>query len=220
MLVNGLNITVTKEPEADWRTLQAKVILTLNKTLDGVGAALATQQPAQVGTESVPAPDTDGDTSPKPDEATSLEACISEVLHKRVQPDLAQHGGAVELQAFQADTGTAWVELSGACDGYVQRYRYAASYLRCPSSVATVKERIEAVLRFYFEEARTTRRRRFFSHCVSSGQGSPRHKQLRERQKDKACRFFIIYVGRHRTLWSTASFLLAFMWVVAAPAAG
>jgi Fe-S cluster biogenesis protein NfuA len=72
-------------------------------------------------------------------EAAQIVAEIKELLDTRVRPAVAQDGGDILFDRFEADTGVLWLQMRGACSG-------------CPSSSATLKAGVENMLRHYVPE--------------------------------------------------------------------
>jgi Fe-S cluster biogenesis protein NfuA len=72
-------------------------------------------------------------------EAGQIVAEIKELLDTRIRPAVAQDGGDILFDRFEADTGVLWLQMRGACSG-------------CPSSSATLKAGVENMLRHYVPE--------------------------------------------------------------------
>ena len=64
---------------------------------------------------------------------------IKSLLDSRVRPAVAQDGGDILFESFDADTGVLTLRLRGACAG-------------CPSSTATLKMGVEQMMRHYVPE--------------------------------------------------------------------
>ena len=64
---------------------------------------------------------------------------IKELIETRVRPAVAQDGGDITFQRFDAETGIVHLTMRGACAG-------------CPSSTMTLKQGIENMLRTYVPE--------------------------------------------------------------------
>ena len=62
---------------------------------------------------------------------------IKELLDSRVRPAVAQDGGDIVFHGF--DRGVVYLHLRGACSG-------------CPSSIVTLKNGIENLLKYYVPE--------------------------------------------------------------------
>ena len=76
------------------------------------------------------------DASPAGEDDESVRR-IKELLETRVRPAVAQDGGDITFFGF--DKGVVYLSLRGACSG-------------CPSSVVTLKNGIENLLRYYVPE--------------------------------------------------------------------
>ena len=64
---------------------------------------------------------------------------IKALLDSRVRPAVAQDGGDILFDRFEAETGTLYLRMRGACAG-------------CPSSSATLKAGVEQMMRHYVPE--------------------------------------------------------------------
>ena len=64
---------------------------------------------------------------------------IKELIETRVRPAVAQDGGDIIFRGFDGDSGVVSLHLQGSCAG-------------CPSSVMTLKNGIENMLRHYVPE--------------------------------------------------------------------
>ena len=64
---------------------------------------------------------------------------IEEVMEEYVTPNVAQHGGQVNVLEFYMDTGILRTQLSGSCSG-------------CASSMATLKQGVESTLMHFVPE--------------------------------------------------------------------
>jgi Fe-S cluster biogenesis protein NfuA len=66
---------------------------------------------------------------------------IEEVMEEYVAPNVAQHGGQVNVIDFDIETGILSTQLSGCCSG-------------CASSTATLKQGIESTLMHFVPEVK------------------------------------------------------------------
>ena len=73
-----------------------------------------------------------------------VEQHIEDVLDRYVRHLLAADGGEAVLVRFDADDGTAWVQMGGACGG-------------CPSGITTLKRTIEQTIRRWVPEVKRVR---------------------------------------------------------------
>ena len=71
------------------------------------------------------------------DEDDEIVKQIRELIETRVRPAVAQDGGDITLRGF--DRGIVYLHLRGSCAG-------------CPSSIVTLKNGIENLLRYYVPE--------------------------------------------------------------------
>ena len=72
-------------------------------------------------------------------ETAQVVAEIKDLLDTRIRPAVAQDGGDILFNRFDADTGVVWLHMRGACSG-------------CPSSSATLKAGVENMLKHYVPE--------------------------------------------------------------------
>lgn len=83
-------------------------------------------------------------TGPAAEEADAgdddeIVAEIKGLLDSRIRPAVAQDGGDILFDRFEAETGTLYLRMRGACAG-------------CPSSSATLKAGVEQMMRHYVPE--------------------------------------------------------------------
>ncbi|QDH71992.1 NifU family protein [Brevundimonas sp. M20] len=72
-------------------------------------------------------------------EDTEIVAEIKSLLDSRIRPAVAQDGGDILFDAFNAETGVLSLRMRGACAG-------------CPSSSATLKAGVEQMMKHYVPE--------------------------------------------------------------------
>jgi Fe-S cluster biogenesis protein NfuA len=72
-------------------------------------------------------------------ERSEVEQQIEDVLDRWVRPGLGADGGNATLTRFDAESGTAWIRMTGACGG-------------CPSGPITLKRGIEQTVRRWVPE--------------------------------------------------------------------
>ena len=117
-------ISVTKAPDQDWAYLKP---LVLSGMVDHFLAGLPVLE----------------DNAENPEESnaddSSIVKEIKHLLDTRVRPSVAQDGGDILFDRFDADTGVLFLHLRGACSG-------------CPSSSMTLKSGIENMMRYYIPE--------------------------------------------------------------------
>ena len=68
-----------------------------------------------------------------------IMAQISQIIEDNIQPAVAGHGGMIQLQDFDMESGHVLVMLSGGCSG-------------CAMSSATLKMGVENMLKHYVPE--------------------------------------------------------------------
>ena len=64
---------------------------------------------------------------------------IKDLLDTRIRPAVAQDGGDILFNRFDAATGVVFLHMKGACSG-------------CPSSSATLRSGVENMLKHYVPE--------------------------------------------------------------------
>ena len=126
-------ITVTKDPAAEWPHLKAPVLAAIMDHYVA-GAPLM----AQGATGGGASPEGHSDEVYEGD-AAQVVAEIKDLLDTRIRPAVAQDGGDILFNRFEADTGVVWLHMRGACSG-------------CPSSSATLKAGVENMLKHYVPE--------------------------------------------------------------------
>jgi Fe-S cluster biogenesis protein NfuA len=72
-------------------------------------------------------------------DVAQIVAEIKDLLDTRIRPAVAQDGGDILFNRFEAATGVVWLHMRGACAG-------------CPSSSATLKSGVENMLKHYVPE--------------------------------------------------------------------
>ncbi|HVZ90296.1 MAG TPA: NifU family protein [Rhizomicrobium sp.] len=120
-------ISVTKGA-GDWKHLKAPVLAAI---MDHFTRGL----PVMTGSAAEEAQDAAvyGEGDPE------VIAQIKELIDTRVRPAVAQDGGDIIYKGFDGGTGIVFLHLQGSCAG-------------CPSSVMTLKNGIENMLRHYVPE--------------------------------------------------------------------
>ena len=124
-------ITVTRHAgDLEWRQLKAPILAaimehyTSGQPLYGTGAS-----GAAVG----------HDEDVYEGETAQIVAEIKDLLDTRIRPAVAQDGGDIVFNRFEASTGVVFLHMRGSCSG-------------CPSSAATLKAGVENLLKHYVPE--------------------------------------------------------------------
>ena len=120
-------ITVKKEEDLNWKDLKHSIISEINDYYSK-------------GNNVVVGKDLDKST-PKTKSAQSSEIInkINEVLDAKIRPAVARDGGDIKFKSFK--NGVVIVELKGSCSG-------------CPSSIITLKQGVQNLLRHYVSEVK------------------------------------------------------------------
>ncbi len=130
-------VAVTIAPGAAWSDAKPQVLAVL---LDH----FVTQTPlfaAGVAEFAVPADDERADFVDDPADADIIDQ-IKDLIETRVRPAVANDGGDISYRGFR--DGVVFLRMQGACSG-------------CPSSSATLKHGIEALLKHYVPEVSEVR---------------------------------------------------------------
>lgn len=129
-------ISVTAAPGVAWADLKPQVVGLL---LDHFVSGQPLFDAADAGAIAVPGDDeTTGDDPADAD----IVAQIRELIETRVRPAVANDGGDIVYRGFRE--GVVYLTMQGACSG-------------CPSSSATLKNGIEALLKHYVPEVSEVR---------------------------------------------------------------
>jgi NFU1 iron-sulfur cluster scaffold homolog, mitochondrial len=123
-------VTVTKAgPAVDWGHLKAPILAAVMDHYtsgapllnDAAGAASHDSEEAYEG------------------ETAQIVAEIKDLLDTRIRPAVAQDGGDILFNRYDASTGVVFLHMKGACSG-------------CPSSSATLRAGVENMLKHYVPE--------------------------------------------------------------------
>jgi Fe-S cluster biogenesis protein NfuA len=128
-------VSVTAAPEVDWMVLKPDVLALL---LDHFSANMPLFRPGSAAAISVP--DDEAFADDPADEDIIVQ--IRELIETRVRPAVANDGGDIVYRGF--DKGKVYLKMQGACAG-------------CPSSIATLKNGIEQLLKYYVPEVTEVR---------------------------------------------------------------
>ena len=115
-------LSVKKTEEASWNELKPMVISHLNHYF-----ANNKEPILKAGDEKRKSDDSDNETVKK----------ILEVLDSKIRPAVARDGGDIKFKSFEK--GVVKVELQGSCSG-------------CPSSLMTLKQGVQNLLKHYVKE--------------------------------------------------------------------
>ena len=121
-------LTVTKSDSLDWPQLKAPVLAAIMEHFSSNAPLLL--EGAQA---------TGHDSEVYEGDVAQIVAEIKDLLDTRIRPAVAQDGGDIVFNRFDADTGVVWLHMRGACAG-------------CPSSSATLKSGVENMLKHYVPE--------------------------------------------------------------------
>ena len=124
-------VTVTRHAgDLEWRQLKAPI-------LSAIMEHYTSAEPlyAQGGTGNAVGHDDDAYEG----ETAQIVAEIKDLLDTRIRPAVAQDGGDIVFNRFDAATGVVFLHMRGSCSG-------------CPSSAATLKAGVENLLKHYVPE--------------------------------------------------------------------
>jgi len=119
-------ITVSKEPDANWKYLKPDIYGAITDHFTS-NQPLLTEDNAPKDTQIS-------------DEDSETVVMIKELLDSRIRPTIQEDGGDIEYVGFE--DGTVKLKLKGACR-------------TCDSSVVTLKNGIENMLKFYIEDVKS-----------------------------------------------------------------
>ena len=129
-------ISVTAAPGVDWNQLKPDVLALL---LDHFSANMPLFFPGSAAGIAVLA---DEDAFADDPADADIIVQIKELIDTRVRPAVANDGGDIVYRGF--DKGKVYLKMQGACSG-------------CPSSIATLKNGIEQLLKYYVPEVTEVR---------------------------------------------------------------
>ena len=125
VLVSDNFISVKKLDSAKWDSLKPSIISEINDHLEKDNKPIFVKN---------------SENSVKFNENSNLiEDEIKKVLDSKIRPAVAKDGGDIKFISFQ--DGTVKVELRGSCSG-------------CPSSIVTLKNGVQNLLRHYIKEVK------------------------------------------------------------------
>jgi NFU1 iron-sulfur cluster scaffold homolog, mitochondrial len=124
-------LTVTRHAgDLEWRQLKAPILAQIMEHYTS-GQALYAGQGGAVA---------DGhDETVYEGDTAQIVTEIKDLLDSRIRPAVAQDGGDILFNRFDAATGVVYLHMKGACSG-------------CPSSTATLKAGVENLLKHYVPE--------------------------------------------------------------------
>jgi Fe-S cluster biogenesis protein NfuA len=127
-------VTVSKDPDVDWGHVKAPILAVVMDHYTS-GAPLLKDTGGASGHDEGEA--YEGETA-------QIVAEIKDLLDTRIRPAVAQDGGDILFNRFDASTGVVYLHMRGACSG-------------CPSSTATLRHGIENLLRHFIPEVQEVR---------------------------------------------------------------
>ena len=117
-------ISVKKSDEVSWNELKPMVISHLNDYFENNNEPIL---------KNIKEPENRNSTKNKDDTVSK----IIDVLNTKIRPAVARDGGDIKFKSFE--NGVVKVELQGSCSG-------------CPSSVMTLKQGVQNLLKHYVKE--------------------------------------------------------------------
>ena len=118
-------ITVKKEKDLNWNDLKHGIISEINDYYSKGNAVVVKKDSKKINEKS------------SPNESNEIINKINEVLDTKVRPAVAKDGGDITFKSFEE--GVVTVELKGSCSG-------------CPSSLVTLKQGVQNLLKHYVKE--------------------------------------------------------------------
>jgi Fe-S cluster biogenesis protein NfuA len=125
-------ITITKSEDSDWNDLKPHILTTIMEHY-------ISGRPI-INDESEGSKSSRNKSDSSSEEDSEIVKEIKELIDVRVRPAVAEDGGDIIFQSF--DDGIVYLELHGACSG-------------CPSSIVTLKNGIENMLKHYVPEVQS-----------------------------------------------------------------
>ena len=123
-------ITVSRDAgDLEWRQLKAPILSAIMDHYTSGEALFSEGSTAEGGHDGEAY---EGDTA-------QIVTEIKDLLDTRVRPAVAQDGGDILFNRFDAATGIVYLHMKGSCSG-------------CPSSAATLKSGVENLLKHYVPE--------------------------------------------------------------------
>ena len=126
ILISEDFISVKKNDKVDWQILKPSIISTINDYFE------KNQQPILLKKR---------DTVSKKESDSLVVQEIKKVLDSKIRPAVSKDGGDIEFVSF--NDGTVKVKLKGSCSG-------------CPSSIMTLKQGVQNLLRHYVKEVKSS----------------------------------------------------------------
>lgn len=126
-------LSVSKDEKADWKHVRPMVLAAIMDHYVAGLPVINDGSTTNYGSEGATTlDDYEGDTK-------EIVGEILELIETRVRPAVAQDGGDITFQKFDAEHGIVHLTMRGACAG-------------CPSSTMTLKQGIENMLKAYVPE--------------------------------------------------------------------
>jgi Fe-S cluster biogenesis protein NfuA len=123
-------ITITRHAgDLEWRQLKAPILAAIMEHFASGADLYGEGEGAETG----------HDDTLYEGETAQVVAEIKDLLDTRIRPAVAQDGGDILFNRFDAATGVVFLHMKGACSG-------------CPSSTATLKAGVENLLKHYVPE--------------------------------------------------------------------
>ncbi len=124
VLLSDNFLTVKKINNISWEELKPVVISHLNDYFEKNSKPILTKQ-------------NDNDIQENQEDSDETVKKIKEILNTKIRPAVARDGGDIKFKSFEE--GVVKVELQGSCSG-------------CPSSLMTLKQGVQNLLKHYVKE--------------------------------------------------------------------
>ena len=124
VLISEKFISVKKSEKTQWDSLKSSIISTINDYLEKNKKPILFEKKEN--------------SSEKTEDSITVKE-IKKVLDTKIRPAVAKDGGDIKFISF--NEGTVKVELRGSCSG-------------CPSSIITLKNGVQNLLRHYIKEVK------------------------------------------------------------------
>ncbi len=126
ILISDNFLSVKKNEKISWDSLKPSIISSMNDYFEKNSSPIISKDL----TQKIEDKETD----------TEIVKKIREVLDTKIRPAVAKDGGDIKLISFE--NGVVKVELKGSCSG-------------CPSSLMTLKQGVQNLLRHYVKEVKS-----------------------------------------------------------------
>lgn len=123
-------VTINKQDHINWAELRPQVVDMLDGFLSEKSNLTVTKELLEKARQEL---------AQSAEQDSEVVSMIKELIETRIRPAVQDDGGDIQFMGFDAETGTVFLKLQGACK-------------TCSSSENTLKHGIEAMMKHYIEE--------------------------------------------------------------------